>query len=347
MNRWWAEMGAERYWLEITRRKDLGVNLNAPTRNEADQPYWGYSLIREIAHGDIVFHYHQDRHAILAVSRAVGEVWNDTTVWAARGTSARESKVEPHPRPGWYLGVESFTWLDPPLSLDSIRREEQTVRDVREELESRHGTPVYFPLAVSDKRAIRPSQAYLTKLPRALVEHFPALRDSVAQLEVGSSPPSSSLPGTPPLGIEYRRADESATLSGVDPFAIDPAIRERGVRGHAATQNALADLLEGEGHQPRSPRGDEPDFDLAWEVDGAAWVAEVKSLTPNNEERQLRLGLGQLIRYRHLLERTPGSVRAVLAVEREPRDPTWLTVCNSVGVELIWPASFSRVLGSK
>jgi hypothetical protein len=40
-------------------------------------------------------------------------------------------------------------------------------------------------------------------------------------------------------------------------------------------------------------------------------VAEVKSLTRSNEERQLRLGLGQLLRYRHRLAAQEGTAHAV------------------------------------
>lgn len=73
--------------------------------------------------------------------------------------------------------------------------------------------------------------------------------------------------------------------------------------GNAATQNELADKLRASGVEPRSPRPDEPNFDLAWESNGRVFVAEVKSITPRNEERQLRLGLGQVLRYRDVMMR--------------------------------------------
>jgi hypothetical protein len=68
-----------------------------------------------------------------------------------------------------------------------------------------------------------------------------------------------------------------------------------GVR-HVNTQNAAADALAGTGSAPRSPRPGEPNFDLAWENDGAVYVAEVRSITDRNEEKRLRLGLGQILR---------------------------------------------------
>lgn len=77
-------------------------------------------------------------------------------------------------------------------------------------------------------------------------------------------------------------------------------------------------------------------FDVAWHEGDVFWVAEVKSLTAANEERQLQLGLGQLLRYRHMLADNAREVRAMLYVERRPRDDAWIEVCESVGVVLRW-----------
>ena len=40
---------------------------------------------------------------------------------------------------------------------------------------------------------------------------------------------------------------------------------------------------------------------MAWQKDGTVFVAEVKSITAENEEHQLRVGLGQVLRYRQHL----------------------------------------------
>jgi hypothetical protein len=124
--------------------------------------------------------------------------------------------------------------------------------------------------------------------------------------------------GERPLGVPYQRANEVQNSSPRQPFDVDPNVVDRGLRGHAATQNALANLLASRGLIPRSPASHEADFDLAWEHDGRIFVAEVKSLTQANEERQLRLGLGQVLRYRHLLARGGREVVPVLAVEHQP-----------------------------
>ena len=147
------------------------------------------------------------------------------------------------------------------------------------------------------------------------------------------------------IGVPYQRAKEEQASSPRQPFDVDPNAVDRGLRGHAATQNALADLLDSRGLIPRSPAPQEPDFDLAWERDGRVFVAEVKSLTPANEERQLRLGLGQVLRYRHLLARGGREVVPVLAVEREPAGAAaWLELCSDVGVRLVWPATMASLV---
>ncbi len=108
VNDWWAGLPEERYWLEITDRSDLGIDLRAPLVGEDGKPTWSYSLARWVNPGDVVFHYHKEEQAIVGRSRATATQWTDEIVWGARGTSARDSDVKPHPRPGWYVALEDF-----------------------------------------------------------------------------------------------------------------------------------------------------------------------------------------------------------------------------------------------
>ncbi len=76
----------------------------------------------------------------------------------------------------------------------------------------------------------------------------------------------------------------------------------------------------------------------------SAFVVEVKSLTKENEERQLRLGLGQVLSYAFLLN-WPGvnHVQAILAVERPPSDEYWYGLCKVHEVILTWPDTFGEL----
>jgi hypothetical protein len=121
-----------------------------------------------------------------------------------------------------------------------------------------------------------------------------------------------------------------------EPFTVDPALIERGLKGHADTQNELARVLRQAGIEPRSRHPREPNFDLAWEAEGTVFVAEVKSITDDNEEQQLRLGLGQVLRYRQRLKGLGYQrVVAVLVPERAPRDSSWRHLCQDLGVVLL------------
>jgi hypothetical protein len=146
------------------------------------------------------------------------------------------------------------------------------------------------------------------------------------------------------IGERYRPANEEIAVDTRDPFEVDPEVIERGTRGHAVTQNALASFLVAADIQPLSPTIGDPDFDIAWIRDGALYVAEVKSITNVNEDKQLRLGLGQVLWYRHRLAEERELVNAVLVVEREPTDDRWLHACADARVALVWPGEFGRLL---
>ena len=101
---------------------------------------------------------------------------------------------------------------------------------------------------------------------------------------------------------------------------------ERGTRGHEMTEARLAEALRSRGIEPMEPVAGDPQFDLAWTVGDVLYVAEVKSITPRNTERQLRLGLGQVLR------------------KREPHDPTWAAACAAADVTLIPAPRLEREL---
>jgi hypothetical protein len=98
------------------------------------------------------------------------------------------------------------------------------------------------------------------------------------------------------------------------------------------------------GITPRSPLVGEPSFDIAWEFGGMYFIGEVKSLTNDNKEQQLRMALGQVLRYRHHLSINGRKVIGCVICERDPQDETWLRTCEAVGVRLAWPNEFHRLL---
>jgi hypothetical protein len=120
-------------------------------------------------------------------------------------------------------------------------------------------------------------QPYLNKLPAERVDVFPQLTAAAAS---PAPPPvlQPAAPAAPTLGAAYREAEVSTLPGERDPFTVDPALVERGLKGHADTQNELAQALLTAGIEPRSRLPQEPNFDLAWETNGTVFVAEVKSI---------------------------------------------------------------------
>jgi len=147
------------------------------------------------------------------------------------------------------------------------------------------------------------------------------------------------------LGREYHPVDEHPELAKADEHkGRDPDLAGRGLHAHNVTQNALAEAVRRAGFPPRRPKPEEPQYDLAWETHEVVWVAEVKSLTSANEEKQLRLALGQVLRYRQLLDAGGRHVRALIATEVRPMDDRWLDLCSAEQVVLVWNGAFDRAL---
>ena len=151
------------------------------------------------------------------------------------------------------------------------------------------------------------------------------------------------VPYVPPPRAEVKTEDESAI------YVRNPDLIDRGTTAHKDTQDALARRIIEYGLEPLSPDADDQQFDIAWITGDTLHLCEVKSLTDANEESQLRLGLGQLLSYRHRtkVDHWEGvtDIRGVLAVERPPGCSDWVDICSANGVTLTWPDGFSALFG--
>lgn len=135
---------------------------------------------------------------------------------------------------------------------------------------------------------------------------------------------------------------EPVRPEAAEPSRPDPEALLRANIMHRELQLGLVQRLQAEGFTCRSPpraRGDLR-YDLLATRERLTLLVEVKSLPPGgNDHDQLRWGLGQLLWYRgRWREDCDDPCVAVLYVEREPQDaPTWLAVCISASVVLMWP----------
>lgn len=140
-------------------------------------------------------------------------------------------------------------------------------------------------------------------------------------------------------GATYDPVDErQKTNTDRVPFTVDPDEQDRALQAHATAQNVLATWVTDRGFKPLKPTRSDPKFDLAWRAKDHVFVAEVKSILPVNEVRQIRLGLGQVLDYAHQL-----SAQPVLYLDRRPVSDRWLNIATAAGVRLAWPADCSRL----
>lgn len=147
------------------------------------------------------------------------------------------------------------------------------------------------------------------------------------------------VPYAPPARADGKTEDESMI------YLRNPDLVDRGTTAHKDTQDTLARCITEHGMVPISPGVDDQQFDVAWTTGEVLYLCEVKSLTDDNEESQLRLGLGQLLSYIHRthLEHWSGitNIRGVLAVERQPVRTDWVGICAANSVTLTWPDRYS------
>jgi hypothetical protein len=148
------------------------------------------------------------------------------------------------------------------------------------------------------------------------------------------------------FGTAYREANEIPPAQERQPTESDDPDRiGLGLAAHNRTQNQIAETVRSLGWNPRSPAANEPEYDLAWKTDVGLFVREVKSLTPANEERQMRMAIGQVIRYRQKLTAAGYEpVTAVIAAEKQPSDTSWEELCIYENIVLIWPDTAVKVL---
>jgi hypothetical protein len=147
INDWWADDSRQRFWLEITDRPDVGIDLHCPQRDATGNRTPGYSLIWCVRVDDIVFHYEKGKRAITGWSRAAGPVTEAPTVWLSHRGATRRRLLQERAQPGWWLDLDGPFLLDPPLALAQIRASATQLRAVLDALRSDHPGSLYFPFS--------------------------------------------------------------------------------------------------------------------------------------------------------------------------------------------------------
>jgi hypothetical protein len=195
LNAWWAGNPAQKYWLEITDRPDIGVDLHCPQRDAAGARTPGYSLIWWVQPGDIVFHYDKNQHTITAWSRAAGPVTEAPTVWLSHHAATRRRLQTARAQPDWWLDLDGPFPLDQPLTLAQLRDRTGDIRAIHEALQADVRGSLYFPFSYYRGSTLRPQQPYLNKLPAEFVGLFPELAAAVPSAATPHDRPPTAVLG--------------------------------------------------------------------------------------------------------------------------------------------------------
>jgi hypothetical protein len=88
---WWEGEPGENVFMEITRRDDIGANLQAPATARGGGTTASYSLVPLVRPGDVVIHYDSRQEAIVGISVATGSAEPSPIYWVSRGSYARRA----------------------------------------------------------------------------------------------------------------------------------------------------------------------------------------------------------------------------------------------------------------
>lgn len=223
------------------------------------------------------------------------------------------------------------------------------IREERPQLEEMRVGRKYFPFELGEREP-QPVQGYLFKLPAAFVELFPEL-DEVprGRRTISARLPSRGRDDTTGALTRAREdfvpRDEDVRSRQARPWLRDPSEVDRALSSHARIERLVAEAAIELGWRAVRMQPGDPPFDLMLTrpSDGLEVVVEAKSTTTVNEEKQLRLALGQVLRYRQVLQTRGGQVEAMIAVEKE-LDESWIELCKQMGVLIAWPSAARSVL---
>jgi hypothetical protein len=147
------------------------------------------------------------------------------------------------------------------------------------------------------------------------------------------------------FGIPYRPASgRTATQPDDAPHLADLSALDAATARHMRLQDQLADSLTARGLKPLSPGPADPAFDLAFQYDGCRYIVEVKSGSPVSPQ-QVRLGVGQILEYAHLIGASDDDVVPVILIESSPPG-SWTELAAKLGIRLVRADKIAESLDS-
>ena len=193
--------------------------MKCPQTNEAGQPYWSYSLIRDVAAGDIVFHYSTREQAFVAARPLRERRLKREPLFGCR-TERRDALLEANRAlAGGYhsTGAERLRAVSSSRELRTPENESWIAAWVQRTKALSAPAALRFQ---SYPTGLRAAHGYLTKMPREFVDRWPqldSLADQLEPLQEVLDPLRLARPSEGSRPLEFRPKSDAPYLAVVAP----------------------------------------------------------------------------------------------------------------------------------
>jgi len=173
---YWDDDPTENIFMEVTQRGGIGANILAPMARGRASAACNLALMMK--KGDIVVHYNSKGRQIALVSRVSGNPeWTEFD-WIADNAGEKAGRNE-----GVFVPLRRrHAKVEPPITLDEIKGKQRSIFAMKRKLERDYGKDgLNFPW-IDYNGTLRTALPYISKFPRAALDLFPRLRESVEEL---------------------------------------------------------------------------------------------------------------------------------------------------------------------
>lgn len=183
-NVWWQKYTEEYYWVEVTKRDDIGEDLRAPLKDSGNKDSWRYSILQQMCPGDLVVHYDSNVKAIIGISR-VADSWKESAIdWIPSKQQKKDDK--PNIRPGQMVKLTDYNKIRK-LTLKQIQKNNDEIEYIVEDLRTRYNKPPYFPFspATEKRKSLSVNEGYGFVISQSFVDLFPKLKEALDKFRKG------------------------------------------------------------------------------------------------------------------------------------------------------------------
>lgn len=238
-SRWWDGDPTQRYWMELVSRPDWGTELISPDEGR-------YSHMWDVREGDVVFHWLGVSYTGAGKSGIYGH-----SIVIGPPETAPENQWRSTTGPGVRVPLGDFVPADP-LLLHELANSAGEITAVKDQLMTDYGSPVYFPFQ-DGSGGFRPREAYLAKVPRAVVDIIAGLR------------PDTDWGGFEQVPLAPFGGGQNGVKQSYAGFCADPILKKaietqavhQAMAHYAASGYVVEDVGAYESFDLRATRGDE------------------------------------------------------------------------------------------